>query len=165
MAVAPLAKAQRGLPDVIVVEGPPEALMWLALADLNRAGGARRHGDTAVLQATCVDAVVVPHLEQRLNFSLGCYGCREATDLGRDETVLGFPAAHLDALVDALESKLAGPQSRAHARRRPYQQFMKGPRNTARAGHPGPRCFHSTVTTRNSRMPDMADSLPFADRI
>jgi uncharacterized protein (DUF169 family) len=102
IAVCPLGAALAP-PDVVVVEGPPEQLMWLALADLNLAGGQRRRGDTAVLQATCVDATVIPHLEQRLNFSLGCYGCREATDMGANETILGFPGAALNALVAALE--------------------------------------------------------------
>ena len=102
IAVCPLSAAP-ALPDVVVVEGSPEQLMWLALADLNRAGGRRRRGDTAVLQATCVDATIIPHVEQRLNFSLGCYGCREATDLGPGETVLGFPGAALDRIVAALE--------------------------------------------------------------
>ena len=129
VAAAPLAAAPRS-PDVIVVDGPPEALMWLALADLNRAGGVRRRGDTAVLQATCVDATIVPYLEQRLNFSLGCYGCREATDLGPEETVLGFPAEHLDALVDALERLRATaiPRSRA---KKPYEALLRA---TASAG-------------------------------
>jgi outer membrane protein, multidrug efflux system len=54
----------------VVIEDEPERLMWLLLADLNVAGGARRSASTAVLQATCVDATVIPHLEQRLNFSL-----------------------------------------------------------------------------------------------
>jgi len=103
IAAAPLSAVQ-AIPDVIVVEGPPEALMWLALADLNVAGGERRRGDTAVLQATCVDATVIPYIEQRLNFSLGCYGCREATDLGPNESVLGFPGARLEPLLVALES-------------------------------------------------------------
>lgn len=102
IAVCPLGAAPVS-PDVIVVEGPPEPLMWLAMADLNLAGGRRRRGDTAVLQATCVDATVIPHVEQRLNFSLGCYGCREATDMGSHETVLGFPGSALTALVGALE--------------------------------------------------------------
>ena len=102
IAVCPLAVAP-ATPDVVVVEGPPEPLMWLALADLNVAGGKRRRGDTAVLQATCVDATVIPHVEQRLNFSLGCYGCREATDMGPNETILGFPGAALTPLVSALE--------------------------------------------------------------
>ena len=106
IAASPLAVA-RAVPDVIVVEAPAEALMWLALADLNVAGGARRLGDTAVLQATCVDATVIPFLDKRLNFSLGCYGCREATDLGPDESVLGFPGIRLEPLLGALEQLAA----------------------------------------------------------
>ena len=103
IAAAPLSET-RSIPDVVVIEGRPEALMWLALADLNVAGGERRRGDTAVLQATCVDATIIPYIEQRLNYSLGCYGCREATDLGPNESVLGFPGARLEPLLAALES-------------------------------------------------------------
>jgi uncharacterized protein (DUF169 family) len=103
IVAAPLS-AVSAIPDVIVVEGPPEALMWLTLADLNVAGGERRRGDTAVLQATCVDATIIPYVEQRLNYSLGCYGCREATDLGPHESVLGLPGARLEPLLAALES-------------------------------------------------------------
>ena len=120
LALAPLGLAP-SLPDVVVVEGTPEQLMWLLLADLNREGGSRRTAHTAVLQATCVDSTIVPCLEQRLNFSLGCYGCREATDLAPSETVVGFPGAMLEPLVErlaALDEK-AIPRSRAkgvHAR-------------------------------------------------
>lgn len=104
-------------PDVIVLEGPPESLMWVALADLDLEGGARRRADTAVLQATCVDVVVIPYLERRLNFSLGCYGCREATDLRPGEAVLGFPGDRLPAIVAALRAlqEKAIPRSRAKA--------------------------------------------------
>jgi len=116
IAVAPLASSTT-IPDVIVVEGRPDALMWLALADLNVARGMRRRGDTAVLQATCVDATIIPHLEQRLNFSLGCYGCREATDLEPGEAVIGFPGSRLEPLLDALDHLAAKaiPRSRARA--------------------------------------------------
>jgi uncharacterized protein (DUF169 family) len=114
IALCPLRVAPR-IPDVVVVEGPAEVLMWLLLADLNVHGGERRTGNTAVLQATCVDATVIPHLEQRLNFSLGCYGCREATDLMPGETVLGFPGVLLEPLLGALEMlrSKAVPRSRA----------------------------------------------------
>jgi uncharacterized protein (DUF169 family) len=114
IALCPLRLAPH-IPDVVVVEGPPEVLMWLLLADLNVHGGERRTGDTAVLQATCVDATVIPHLEQRLNFSLGCYGCREATDLAPGECVLGFPGTLLEPLLGALEvlAWKAIPRSRA----------------------------------------------------
>jgi uncharacterized protein (DUF169 family) len=62
-----------------------------------------------------VDATVIPYLEQRLNFSLGCYGCREATDLTPGETVLGFPGTLLERLLGALEMlrSKAIPHSRA----------------------------------------------------
>ena len=114
IALCPLQLAPR-IPDVVVVEGPAEVLMWLLLADLNIHDGARRIGNTAVLQATCVDATVIPHLEQRLNFSLGCYGCREATDLKPGETVLGFPDASLEPMLGALTMLRAKaiPRSRA----------------------------------------------------
>ena len=115
IAASPLRGAQT-IPDVVVIEGPPEALMWIVLADLNVAGGERRRGDTAVLQATCVDATIIPHLEQRLNFSLGCYGCREATDLGPHESVLGFPGGRLEPLIAALESLAAKAVWRSRAK-------------------------------------------------
>ena len=121
IAAAPLSAVQ-AIPDVVVVEGPPEALMWIALADLNLASGERRRGDTAVLQATCVDATIIPYIEQRLNFSLGCYGCREATDLGPHESVLGFPGARLEPLLAALESLANKAVGRSRAKA-VYQSF------------------------------------------
>jgi len=125
IAACPLALAP-ATPDVVIVEDRPEALMWLVLADLNLHGGARRRSDTAVLQATCVDATVIPYIEQRLNFSLGCYGCRQATDLAPSETVLGFPGAQLGDLVAALDhlAVTAIPRSRA---KRPYHTLANAP--------------------------------------
>ena len=76
-------------PDVVVVEDQVERLMWINLAYLNTTGGERLTSSTAILQATCVDSTILPHLEQRLNFSFGCYGCRDATDLSGSETVIG----------------------------------------------------------------------------
>ena len=109
----PLEKAEYP-PDVIVVEDEVEKLMWISLAYLNATGGERVCGSTAILQATCVDATVIPYLEKRLNISYGCYGCRDATDLGHNETVLGFPGSVLPALIVHLEalSKKAMPASR-----------------------------------------------------
>lgn len=102
-------------PDVIVAEGAVESLMWLLLADLNLAGGKRRTGETAVLQATCVDATLIPYVEGRLNFSLGCYGCREATDMGPGEAVVGFPGSMLKDICQSVEhlAVKAIPKSRS----------------------------------------------------
>lgn len=113
--IAPLEKFDT-LPDVVVLEAEPEKLMWVGLADIFETGG--RHAlETGVFQATCVDATVVPFVKQKLNFCLGCYGCRDATDIPHSETVLGFPAASLDRLIAALEklSEKAMPRSRSKA--------------------------------------------------
>ena len=124
IALCPLGEAP-ALPDVVVVEGPPEQLMWLLLAEVNLRGGERLLGSTAVLQATCVDATIIPYLEQRLNFTMGCYGCREATDIAPTETVVGFPGARLTQLVDSLEflSEKAVPRSRA---KRAHEALVTG---------------------------------------
>ena len=124
IALCPLADAP-ALPDVVVVEGPPEQLMWLLLAEVNLRGGERLLGSTAVLQATCVDATIIPYLEQRLNFTMGCYGCREATDLEPAETVVGFPGGRLAQLVDSLAflSEKAVPRSRA---KRAHEALVTG---------------------------------------
>lgn len=88
-------------PDVVVMESAPEHLMWVALASVFETGG-RIEFSTAILQATCVDVTILPFLNQRLNASLGCYGCREATDLAEGECVLGFPIKDLESIVTSL---------------------------------------------------------------
>ncbi|MDH7602922.1 MAG: DUF169 domain-containing protein [Armatimonadota bacterium] len=103
------------IPDVVVVEGEVEHLMWIALAGLQLMGGERVRSSTAVLQATCVDSTIIPFVENRLNLSFGCYGCREATDIASSEAVLGFPGRMLAGIVERLEY-LAGkavPNSRS----------------------------------------------------
>lgn len=103
------------IPDVVVVEDQVEKLMWINLAYLNATDGERLVSSTAILQATCVDSTILPYLEQRLNFSFGCYGCRDATDLAESETVIGFPASRLMEVMQHLEflAQKAMPASRA----------------------------------------------------
>ena len=110
----PLDRAE-AIPDIVVVEDEVEKLMWIVLSYLHLKGGERVESSTAVLQATCVDSSIVPYLEQRLNFCYGCYGCRDATDIGMNETVLGFPVAVLPGIVSHLEflHQKAIPASRA----------------------------------------------------
>lgn len=109
----PLEKAEQ-LPDLVVVEDEVEKLMWIILAYLHAQKGERVQSSTAVLQATCVDSTVIPYLEKRLNFSFGCYGCRDATDMGPGEAILGFPASYLPDIVEHLGylNKKALPHSR-----------------------------------------------------
>ena len=90
-------------PDIVVVEDETEKLMWFALANLNVTGGKRVESSTAILQATCVDATLIPFVEQKFNVSMGCYGYRDATDICPNETVLGFPFKDFSAIVKSLE--------------------------------------------------------------
>lgn len=101
-------------PDIVVVEDETEKLMWFALANLNVKGGQRVESSTAILQATCVDATTIPYVQQKFNMSMGCYGCRDATDICPNETVLGFPFQDFTAIADSLEflSQKAIPNSR-----------------------------------------------------
>jgi len=101
-------------PDIVVVEDEVEKLMWIVLAYMHVRGGERVSGSTAVLQATCVDATIIPYVEDRLNYGFGCYGCRDATDMGAGEAILGFPARYLPEIVEHLEylNKKALPHSR-----------------------------------------------------
>lgn len=110
----PLERA-RAVFDVVVVEDEVERLMWIALASLHIHGGERVGSSTAILQATCVDSTVIPYLEDRLNLSYGCYGCRDATDIGPGEAVLGFPAKDLEPIVEHLRylAEKAIPASRS----------------------------------------------------
>ena len=89
------------LPDVVLLEGPVEKLMWVALAYLNATGG-RLASSTAVLQAICVDSAVLPFLQDTINLSYGCYGCREATDLEEGEAAMGFPGHLLPLITENL---------------------------------------------------------------
>lgn len=110
----PMEQAEE-FPDVVVVEGSVEQLMWINLAYLHATGGQRVLGSSAILQATCVDSTIIPFKENRLNFGFGCYGCREATDLGPNETVVGFPAAMFEKIVEHVVylGEKAIPNSRA----------------------------------------------------
>jgi len=101
-------------PDVVVVEDEIEKLMWLVLAEVNRSGGNRVESSTAVLQAACVDATLIPYISHKFNMSFGCYGCRDATNIGTNETILGFPFNALGSITDFVEllAQKALPNSR-----------------------------------------------------
>ncbi|HPF20289.1 MAG TPA: DUF169 domain-containing protein [Syntrophomonas sp.] len=98
--ISPLALAEFE-PDVVLIEAPPENLMWLALACIYTSGE-RLQFSTSVVQATCVDCTVVPFISGKTNATLGCNGCREATDLNVTENLLGIPYASLSSIIDNL---------------------------------------------------------------
>ncbi len=89
-------------PDIVVVESAVEHLMWITLAKVFETGG-RLEFSTGILQATCVDGTIMPFLKQEIHASLGCYGCREATNLTENECVLGFPVKDLEHIVSSLQ--------------------------------------------------------------
>jgi uncharacterized protein (DUF169 family) len=102
-------------PDIVVIEDLVERLMWVVLAYLNVKGGQRVTSSTAVLQATCVDATIIPYKQKKINLSFGCYGCRNATDIEPSETVLGIPFSDFEDIAGYIEylSLKAMPNSRS----------------------------------------------------
>lgn len=110
-------------PDVIVIEDEVEKLMWIALAYLNDEG-VRLNMSTSILQAVCVDSVVLPFLSQKINMSFGCYGCRDATDAKPNEAILGIPFAKLEMVFENIKYLKSKAIDRSRAKQ-VYQAFSK----------------------------------------
>jgi uncharacterized protein (DUF169 family) len=112
VAAAPL-KTASFRPDVIVIEATPEQIMWINLASLHRSGG-RLEFSSAVFQACCIDVTAIPCATKKVNVSLGCYGCRDSTDIADEECLIGIPLQLLPEIVDSLRelSKKAIPTAR-----------------------------------------------------
>ncbi len=90
-------------PDIVVIEDDVEKLMWISLAYLNVKGGQRVESSTAVLQAICVDATLIPYKKQSMNLSYGCYGCRDANDIKTGETAIGLPFKDYEKVSEYIE--------------------------------------------------------------
>jgi uncharacterized protein (DUF169 family) len=90
-------------PDIVVIEDDVEKLMWISLAYLNVKGGQRVESSTAILQAVCVDATLIPYKEQKMNLSYGCYGCRDANDIETGETAIGFPFKDFEKISEYID--------------------------------------------------------------
>jgi len=102
-------------PDVVVIELKSENLMWLSLASIYETGE-RLQFNSAVFQATCVDSTVIPFISGKLNSTLGCYSCREATDVAEEENLIGIPYQDISSIIDNLEKLSAKPMKRARAK-------------------------------------------------
>lgn len=102
-------------PDVVVVESKPEHLMWLSLAYIYETGE-RLQFNSAIFQATCVDSTVIPFVTGKLNSSLGCYGCRDATNIRDEENLIGIPYKKLNSVVKNLEQLSLKPMKKARAK-------------------------------------------------
>jgi len=108
-------------PDVVVFESKPEHLMWLSLASIYETGE-RLAFNSAIFQATCVDSTVIPFTTGKLNSTLGCYGCRESTDVSEDENLVGVPYKDMKQIADNLEMLAAKPMKRARTKEA-YRSF------------------------------------------
>ncbi len=90
-------------PDLVVVEGFPEQIMWLCLARTFNAGG-RLNFSSSIFQCCCVDVTVVPYTTKEVNTSPGCYGTREATDVPLNHMFMGIPMDLLEQIVHGLKA-------------------------------------------------------------
>jgi len=102
-------------PDIVVIEALPEQLMWLSLASIYETGN-RLEFNTAVFQATCVDSTVIPFVTGKLNSSLGCYGCREATDVLNEENLIGIPYKEMENIIPKLQKLAEKPMKKARSK-------------------------------------------------
>jgi uncharacterized protein (DUF169 family)/NAD-dependent dihydropyrimidine dehydrogenase PreA subunit len=111
--VAPL-KDTIDTPDAIVVVANPEQMMWLCMA-ASYYSGQRFEFKVSGYNALCVEATVIPLTTGKINISLGCYGCRGASDISDDLMFMGIPLAEMPRVIQGLRElgKKAIPDSRA----------------------------------------------------
>jgi len=112
--LSPLANIELQ-PDVVVLESAVEHLMWTALAAIYKTGE-RLHFNSAIFQATCVDATVIPFVTGNINVSLGCYGCRDATNIDDGEGLIGIPFNKLGEVMSNLQSLAEKPMIKARSK-------------------------------------------------
>ncbi|MBS7633449.1 DUF169 domain-containing protein [Candidatus Bathyarchaeota archaeon] len=111
-------------PDVIIIEGIPEHIMWLALARNFKEGG-RLNFNSSIFQAECVDVTTVPYLTGEVNLTPGCYGCRQATDVPPEHMFIGIPAKLLPEIAASLEA-LSEKAMKAVREKSVYALYIKG---------------------------------------
>jgi uncharacterized protein (DUF169 family) len=112
-------------PDVVVVEGLPEQIMWLCLARTFKTGG-RLNFSSSIFQCCCVDVTAVPYMTKDVNISPGCYGTREATDVPLNHMFMGIPMPLLEQIVQGLKglSEKAMIKARGKGVLQAYQKGM-----------------------------------------
>lgn len=114
LLLAPLDKIEVE-PDVVVVESKPEHLMWISLASIYETGE-RLVFDSAIFQAICVDSTVKPFVTGKINATLGCYGCRDATNIKDEENLIGIPYPAFGQIVNNLKHLAEKPMLKARAK-------------------------------------------------
>jgi uncharacterized protein (DUF169 family) len=107
---APLEKAPF-VPQVILIVGPPRAMLKLAQATLYRLGG-RVASEFSGIQSVCSDATAQTFLSGKPNYSLGCDGSRKFSGIEDHEMVMGFPAEILPEMVSGVSTVTQAPGSK-----------------------------------------------------
>lgn len=110
--VTPLNKA-KCTPDVIAVIATPEQMMWLVMSNSYYTGH-RQSFKVSGFNSQCVETTLYPYTTGEMNMSLGCYGCRAATDMGNELMFMGIPRQEMPTVIKGLRElgKKAIPQSR-----------------------------------------------------
>ena len=106
---APLEKAPFD-PHVVLIIGPPRAMLKLAQSSLFRLGG-RITSQMAGIQSVCADATAQTYLSGTLNFSLGCDGSRRFSGIADSEMVMGLPGEMLPEIAAAIKVVTSSPGS------------------------------------------------------
>lgn len=112
--VSPLENTQFE-PDVIILILTPRQAMWVANALLFSSGGPRITANFAGMQASCGDVTVLPKLNNTVNFSVGCYGCRSAGKLDDDEMYVGIPLSQMAEVVSGIRGLQKAMRSLDHS--------------------------------------------------
>jgi uncharacterized protein (DUF169 family) len=59
---------------------------------------------------------VIPVVTGKLNSSLGCYGCREATDALDEESLIGIPYGEMERITLNLQKLAAKPMKKVRSK-------------------------------------------------
>ncbi|MCS7102419.1 MAG: DUF169 domain-containing protein [Candidatus Korarchaeum sp.] len=115
-------------PDVVVIEDEAEKIMWLLLAYVNVMKGERVEFNTQVMRATCLDCTAIPYKLRKAGLSLGCYGCRTATDIMSNEIIIGFPIEYFLEIADFIKyfSERAIPAVKEKAPYKKLKELIEG---------------------------------------
>ncbi|MDH5448643.1 MAG: DUF169 domain-containing protein [Candidatus Bathyarchaeota archaeon] len=90
-------------PDIAIVEGSPEQIMWLCLARIFETGR-RLNSSSSIFQCYCVGVTVVLYITKEVNISPCCYGTCEATDVPPEHMFMGIPMPFLSKIENRLKT-------------------------------------------------------------
>ena len=99
--VSPLSNAATR-PQVIAISCLPEQAMWLLMSS-SYYSGHRHELHASGYNAQCVETTLLPLTTGEINISLGCYGCRAASDVSDDLMFVGIPLDIMETTIKGLK--------------------------------------------------------------